>query len=104
APPPPPNAGSIEPDTRGATTIREQLAKHQAAKTCAGCHQKIDPPGFALESFDPIGRHREYYRTTEKGEKLKDAKVFYGGHYGAVKYLKGPQVDSKSQLLGGREI
>ena len=104
APPPPPNAGGIEPDTRGATTIREQLAKHQSVKTCAGCHQKIDPPGFALESFDPIGRHREYYRTTEKGEKLKDAKVFYGGHYGAVKYLKGPQVDSKSQLPGGREI
>ncbi len=54
APPPPPNVGGIEPDTRGATTIREQLAKHQAVKSCAGCHQKIDPPGFVLEAFDPI--------------------------------------------------
>lgn len=62
APPPPPNAGGIEPDTRGATTIREQLAKHQSVKTCAGCHQKIDPPGFVLEAFDPIGRYRDYYR------------------------------------------
>jgi hypothetical protein len=104
APPPPPNAGGIEPDTRGATTIREQLAKHQSVKSCAGCHQKIDPPGFVLEAFDPIGRYRDYYRTTETGEKLKDARVFFGGHYGAVKYLKGAAVDTRSQLPGGIEI
>jgi mono/diheme cytochrome c family protein len=104
APPPPPNAGSIEPDTRGATTIREQLAKHQSVKTCAGCHQKIDPPGFVLEAFDPIGRYRDYYRTTETGEKLKDVKIFFDVQYGAVKYLKGATVDTRSQLPGGVEI
>ena len=104
APPPPPNAGGIEPDTRGATTIREQLAKHQSVKTCAGCHQKIDPPGFVLEAFDPIGRYRDYYRTTETGEKLSDARVFYGAHYGGVKYLKGPSVDTRSELPGGGEV
>lgn len=98
APPPPPNAGSIEPDTRGATTIREQLAKHKASETCAGCHQKIDPPGFVLESFDPIGRYREFYRTTETGEKLNDARAWLGGHYGHVKYLKGAVVDSSAVL------
>jgi len=97
-PPPPPNAGSIEPDTRGATTIREQLAKHKASETCAGCHQKIDPPGFALESFDPIGRYREFYRTTETGEKLNDTQTWYGAHYGHVKYLKGADVDSSAVL------
>jgi len=104
APPPPPNAGSIEPDTRGATTIREQLAKHQSVKTCAGCHQKIDPPGFVLEAFDPIGRYRESYRTTETGEKLDDVRVFLGAHYGHVKYLKGAAVDTRSELPGGVEI
>lgn len=106
APPPPPNAGSIEPDTRGATTIREQLAKHQSVKSCAGCHQKIDPPGFVLEAFDPIGRYRDYYRTTETGEKLETdkAKAFFGAHYGHVKYLKGFPVDTRSQLPGGIEI
>jgi len=104
APPPPPNAGSIEPDTRGATTIREQLAKHQSVKTCAACHQKIDPPGFVLEAFDPIGRYRDYYRTTETGEKLPKARVFFGGHYGGAKYLKGATVDTHSQLPGGLEI
>lgn len=97
-PPPPPNAGSIEPDTRGATTIREQLAKHKNSKSCASCHQKLDPPGFALEVFDPIGRSRDFYRTTETGEKLDDRRVFYGSHYGHVKYLKGAAVDSSSKL------
>jgi hypothetical protein len=73
-------------------------------KTCAGCHQKIDPPGFVLEAFDPIGRFRDYYRTTETGEKLKGVKAFIGAGYGEVKYLKGAAVDSRSQLPGGIEI
>ena len=106
APPPPPNAGSIEPDTRGATTIREQLEKHQSSKTCAGCHQKIDPPGFVLESFDPIGRHRTFYRTTETGQKLPiaDARAFFGANYGTVKYLKGPPVDTRCELPNGTAL
>ncbi len=61
-PPPPPNITGIEPDIRGATTIREQLAKHRDVPSCNSCHQHIDPPGFALESFDPIGRYRKNYR------------------------------------------
>lgn len=60
-PPPPPNITGIEPDIRGATTIREQLAKHRDVPSCNQCHQHIDPPGFALESFDPIGRFRGHY-------------------------------------------
>ena len=56
--PPPDNVGSIEPDIRGATTIRQQLAKHRDIESCAACHRKIDPPGFALECFDPIGGFR----------------------------------------------
>ncbi len=60
-PPPPPNAGSIEPDIRGATTIRQQLDKHRHVESCNVCHRHIDPPGFALESFDPIGKFRKQY-------------------------------------------
>src|SRR5581483_7342531 len=60
-PPPPPGVSAIESDTRGATTIREQLAKHRTQTSCAGCHAKIDPPGFALESFDVMGGYREKY-------------------------------------------
>lgn len=60
-PPPPPNVTGIEPDIRGATTIREQLQKHRDVPSCNQCHQHIDPPGFALECFDPIGRSRAHY-------------------------------------------
>ncbi len=62
-PPPPPDVPAIEPDIRGATTIREQLIKHREIKTCAECHRKIDPMGFALENFDPVGGWREQYET-----------------------------------------
>jgi hypothetical protein len=65
-PPPPPNVPVIEPDIRGATTIRERLEKHRAVAACATCHALIDPPGFALESFDAIGRWRDTYHDTEK--------------------------------------
>lgn len=61
-PRPPPDVPGLEPDIRGATTIREQLAKHRQITTCAGCHVLIDPPGFALESYDVIGGWREKYR------------------------------------------
>lgn len=96
--PPPPDAGGIEPDTRGATTIREQLAKHQASATCANCHRSIDPPGFALEAFDPIGQFRQHYRATKIGTELKT--VFAHGH--RVKYRQGPPVDASGVLPGGQ--
>jgi hypothetical protein len=61
-PPKPPDVvPAIEPDVTGATTIRERLAKHRADATCAECHRKIDPLGFSLETFDPIGRSRSHY-------------------------------------------
>lgn len=62
--PPPPNVGSIEPDTRGRTTIREILAAHREIESCNQCHREIDPPGFALESFDPVGGYRTAYRVS----------------------------------------
>jgi hypothetical protein len=66
--PPPPGVGTIEPDTRGATTIRETLEKHQTVEACAVCHRTIDPPGFAMECFDPVGNFRKRYRNS-KGVK-----------------------------------
>jgi len=59
--PPPPDVPPIEPDIRGATTIRQQLEKHRAVQACADCHAKIDPLGFTLEAYDPIGRLRDAY-------------------------------------------
>ncbi len=66
-PPPPPDVVPvIEPDVSGATTIRDRLAKHRADNACAECHRKIDPLGFSLESFDPIGRWRDSYPNARK--------------------------------------
>lgn len=65
--PPPPGVGAVEPDTQGATTIREELAAHREMESCNRCHREIDPPGFALESFDPIGGFRSRYRSTGQG-------------------------------------
>lgn len=69
--PPPANVSSIEPDLRGATTVREQMQKHRSVESCAACHRRIDPPGFVLENFDPIGGWRKYYRTLTVGQPVK---------------------------------
>ncbi|HVJ46568.1 MAG TPA: DUF1588 domain-containing protein, partial [Luteolibacter sp.] len=70
-PPPPDEVPAIEPDVSGATTVRERLAKHSTDKTCAECHRKIDPLGFSLESFDPVGRWRDAYPKPKKGDAPK---------------------------------
>jgi mono/diheme cytochrome c family protein len=70
-PPPPPGVPAVEPDTRGATTVRQQLDKHRSIQSCAVCHAKIDPPGFALENFDVVGAWRDRYRSTEEGQPVK---------------------------------
>jgi hypothetical protein len=59
--PPPPDVEPLDPDIRGAKTIRDQLKKHREVAACFDCHRKIDPLGFALENFDPIGGWRETY-------------------------------------------
>jgi len=59
--PPPPDVEPLDPDIRGAKTIREQLARHRDVPSCNECHRRIDPLGFALENFDPIGGWRETY-------------------------------------------
>jgi hypothetical protein len=74
-PAPPGNVPAIEPDIRGATTIREQLAKHRQQASCASCHVKIDPPGFAMENFDPSGRWRDRYLLISDGKRGRGAVV-----------------------------
>ncbi|MCC7374335.1 MAG: DUF1592 domain-containing protein [Verrucomicrobiales bacterium] len=67
-PPPPPSIPAVEPDIRGATTIRQQLDRHRTLESCRSCHLKIDPPGFALENFDVMGGWRDRYRSEAGGE------------------------------------
>lgn len=73
-PPPPENVPAIEPDIRGAKSIRDQLEKHRESISCSSCHEKIDPAGFALEAFDPIGSWRKFY-----GQPNKSAQVDSSG-------------------------
>ena len=68
-PPPPASVPAVEPDIRGATTIRQQLESHRKLESCSACHTKIDPPGFALESFDIVGGYRKAYRAIEGKER-----------------------------------
>jgi hypothetical protein len=74
-PPPPPGIPAIEPDIRGATSIRNQLEKHRHNESCASCHQTIDPPGFALENYDPVGVWRKGYGKDSKGAKIDPSGV-----------------------------
>ena len=78
APPPPPDVPPIEPDIRGATTIKEQLSKHRETAACASCHKKIDPLGFALENFDVTGGWRENYRALVEPKPKARAKLSDG--------------------------
>jgi transcriptional regulator NrdR family protein len=98
-PPPKPTVDveAIEPDIRGATTIRDQLAKHREVPACAICHVRIDPPGFALENFDVIGGWRANYRSIGKGEP-----AFVDGQ--RMRYLNGPIVDASDVLPDGRKF
>ncbi|WP_169979877.1 DUF1592 domain-containing protein [Tautonia rosea] len=96
-PRPPANIEAVEPDIRGATTIREQLAKHREVVSCASCHVSIDPPGFALENFDVIGGWRDTYRSIGAGEP-----VSVSGR--RMPYRNGPPVDPSDVLPDGRSF
>ncbi|MBI2477574.1 MAG: DUF1592 domain-containing protein [Planctomycetia bacterium] len=94
-PPPKPNVDveAIEPDIRGATTIREQLSKHRDNPAYA----QIDPPGFALENYDVIGGWRDRYRSIGEGDP-----VIIDGH--RKRYRHGPAVDAADVLPDGRRF
>ena len=98
--PPPPNVGSVEPDTRGATTIREQLARHRELESCASCHNDIDPPGFALECFDVIGGFRTNYRSVGEGEPVMETL----NNRRIWQYKSGLPVDSSGETADGRSF
>lgn len=97
-PPPPPTVPAVEPDIRGATTIREQLARHTKDPACAACHARFDPVGFALEDFDIMGAFRTRYRSLAKGEKVTG--IDRAGH-DFTYYVAGP-TDSEGRLQDGR--
>lgn len=102
-PPPPDEVPPIEPDVRGATTLRERLEKHRESKTCAECHRKIDPLGFGLETFDQLGRWRDHYpREGKKAPKLKvdaSGEMPSGEEFESFRGLREVLVETRSDVF-----
>src|SRR5207237_5732577 len=99
-PPPPPSVPAVEPDIRGARTIRQQLDKHRSLETCSACHAKIDPAGFALENFDVMGGWRDRYRSESGGELAQG--IAKSGQKFAFHYAL--PVDASGTLPDGRQF
>lgn len=97
--PPPPPVASVEPDIRGAVTLRQQLEKHRNNASCAACHSKMDPPGFALESFDVMGGWRDRYRAVKEGVKPENG---FGLNGQAFAFYYALPVDCAGELVDGR--
>ncbi len=98
-PPPPPSVPAVDPDIRGAVTIRQQLDKHRADATCMSCHSQIDPPGFALESFDVMGAWRDRYRATAEDGVVEQG---FGKNGWPFTFHYALPVDSSGALPDGR--
>ena len=99
-PPPPPGIPGVEPDIRGATTLRQQLDQHRKLETCNGCHKAIDPPGFALENYDVMGGWRENYRSLGKNFPKPPADQVAGVRN--PQWKVGPPVDAAGQTADGK--
>jgi hypothetical protein len=99
-PPPPPNVKIVPPkqassggDNADVPSIREWMEGHRTNPACAGCHKMMDPIGFALESFDAIGR----FRTEENGKPIDTEVDLYNGLHVTT------AADLTEFLLGNRE-
>jgi hypothetical protein len=103
--PPPKNVAAIEPDIRGAKSIREQLDKHRDVESCASCHVKIDPPGFALENFDVIGGWRDRYRIIPARDQRGVEYVNLNADSSRpMRVALGPVVDASYTLPSGEKF
>jgi len=91
-PAPPADVPKLDETSAQAKTVRERLEAHRANKACAVCHDRIDPLGFALESFDPVGRFRDKDEAglqIDTSGQLRDGTKFNG-------------IDGLRQYLGTR--
>ncbi|MFN0107848.1 MAG: DUF1592 domain-containing protein [Blastocatellia bacterium] len=98
--PPPPGIPAVEPDIRGAKSMRDLLALHTKSASCAACHAKFDPVGLALENFDVMGRWRTNYRGLETGQRISG--IDPSGH--DFTYTIANSVDASGRLADGRSF
>ena len=78
-PPPPPDVPPLEEEEEESApaSMRERMEQHRKNPVCANCHAQIDPPGFALENFNAIGK----WRDTDGGHHVDPSGVFYGSTF-----------------------
>ena len=101
-PPPPADAGSIPADDKlfGGLSVKARLEQHKRNATCANCHTRIDPLGFSLEHYDPVGRWRELY---PDGKQIEDSAALsdrtpIAGVDGLLRYLESKDEQIRKTL------
>ena len=97
-PPPPPEAGSLPENAAEGKKLsfRERLEKHRTKPECASCHQKMDPLGFGLENFDPIGR----WRTIDEGQPVDSVGQLPSGEkFSSPEQLKKVLMGRKDEVV-----
>jgi hypothetical protein len=89
-------ADDAEIEAKG-LTIRERLKQHATDQSCSSCHARIDPLGFALESYDPIGRWRDKYR----GGRTVDAsgRLFGEAEFKDIEQFKDAILDRPEKFI-----
>jgi hypothetical protein len=108
--PPPPDVEPIDPDVRGAKTVKQLLEKHRSVETCADCHDKIDPFGFPLEFFDPVGGYRPTYYRSRYWKRSQHTTVFFPSFPidGSATLASGESFEDprglKEALLGKKDL
>jgi hypothetical protein len=108
--PPPPDVEPIDPDVRGAKSMKQLLEKHRSVEACADCHAKIDPFGFPLEFFDPIGGYRPTYYRSRYWRRSQLTTVFFPSFPidGSASLPTGERFDDpmslKKALLGKSDL
>ena len=98
-PPPPADVPSVAPDTSGVTTMREKMLAHQADASCARCHTKIDPLGFVMEHYDPVGRWREHYPVYTAVASAPLKKEFYASQGEGTQ--NGRRIETRAAMPDG---
>lgn len=103
SPPPPPPAEvpplPEEKEVNDSLTLRERFADHRERADCAGCHEKLDPLGFALENFDPVGRWREKYHN---GREVDASGILFRSHkFSNIIEFKDAILKEKNRFVRG---
>ena len=101
--PPPPAPADVPPlesqndgKAHKEMNVRAKLELHRKDPACASCHARIDPPGFALESFDAVGRWRQQYDT---GDPIDASGEIDGSHFESPAQFKEAVVREKSRFI-----